>query len=94
MPGGWNVDLARKFIDLAKRLGIPAVPVSRKEVRQAFSSLGRPTRHAIVGEIVRRLPMFASFQPDRRKIWNGEDRRMGLFDAAALVITFFAGRFI
>jgi hypothetical protein len=88
MPGGRNAGLARQFIELAKREGIPAVPISRKEIRQAFSSLGRAPRHAIVSDIVRRLPMFASFQPGRRKIWNGEDRRMGLFDATALVLTF------
>jgi hypothetical protein len=58
-----------------------------------FSSLGRATRYAIVSDIVRRLPMFASFQPGRRKIWNGEDRRMGFFDAAALAITLFTRQF-
>ena len=92
MPGGPKADLARQFIEVAKREGIPAVAASRKEVRQAFSGLGRAPRHAIVSEIVRRLPMFASFQPGRRKIWNGEDRRMGLFDAAALAIAFFTGQ--
>jgi len=89
MPAGRHAGLARQFIELAKRKEIPAVRISRKEVRQAFSSLGRAPRHAIVSEIVRRLPMFASFQPGRRKIWNGEDRRMGFFDAAALALTFF-----
>ena len=92
MPDGWNAELAQRFIGLAKRKEIPVVHISRNEVRQVFSTLGRPTRYAIVREIVRRLPIFASFQPGRRKIWNGEDRRMGFFDAAALVIAFFAGQ--
>jgi hypothetical protein len=92
MPHGRNVELARRFTGLAKRRGMPVLLISRTGIRQAFSSLGRATRSAIVGEIVRRLPPFASFQPGRRKIWNGEDRRMGLFDAAALVITFFTRR--
>jgi hypothetical protein len=89
MPAGRNAGLARQFTELAKREGIPALPISRKEVRQVFANLGKATRYAIVSEIVRRLPMFASFQPGRRKIWNGEDRRMGFFDAAALALTFF-----
>jgi hypothetical protein len=92
MPGGRNAGLAPQFIELAKSEGMPVVPISRNQVRQAFSSLGRAPRQAIVGEIARRLPIFASFQPGRRKIWNGEDRRMGLFDAASLAIAFFTGR--
>ncbi len=92
MPDGRNAALARQLVGLAKREGIPAVPISRAEVRHAFGNLGKVTRYAIIGEIVRRLPMLASFHPGRRKIWNGEDRRMGFFDATALAITFLACR--
>jgi hypothetical protein len=91
MPGGPNAEFDRRFVDLAKRNKIPAVRISRRAVRLAFSSLGRATRYAIVSEIIRRMPVFASFDPGRRKIWNGEDRRMGLFDATALTMTFFTG---
>jgi hypothetical protein len=33
--------------------------------------------------------MFAPYAPPIRKIWNGEDRRMGLFDAIALALAFY-----
>ena len=92
MPDGQNADLARRFVGLATDKEIPAVWVSRREIRQAFSCLGRATRDTIVSEMIRRLPMLVSFQPGRRKIWNGEDRRMGFFDATALAITFFTGQ--
>ena len=44
---------------------------------------------AIAETIAKRIPMFASYVPPIRKIWNGEDRRMGLFDAAALALAFY-----
>jgi len=92
MPGGLNAGLAQEFIGLSRRQGIPAMVISRKEMRRVFASLGKATREAIASEIVQRLPVFAPFRPGRRKIWNGEDRRMGLFDAAALAFALFASR--
>jgi hypothetical protein len=64
------------------------IMVSRHQVREAFSYLGRPTRPAIACAIAERIPFFAPLVPPVRKIWNSEDRRMGLFDAAALALTY------
>lgn len=89
---GRHADLARGLAALAAEAGIPAVVVSRRQIRLAFPTLGRATRPAIVEETIRCVPMLASLAPGRRKIWNSEDRRMGLFDAAALAMTFFFGR--
>jgi hypothetical protein len=66
------------------------VAVSRKKIRETFAYLGSPTRHAIVEAIAKHIPVFTSYVPPIRKIWNGEDRRMSLFDAAALALTFFS----
>jgi hypothetical protein len=63
--------------------------VSRRQIRETFAYLGSPTRHAIMEAIAQHIPMFASYAPPIRKIWNGEDRRMGLFDATALALAFF-----
>lgn len=81
--------LLREIEELAKSREITTAAVSREQIREAFSYLGAPTRIAIVRAIVERMPMLAPFVPPVRKIWNGEDRRMGLFDAAALTLTFF-----
>lgn len=74
---------------LAASKGIGTVKVSRTDIRQAFAHLRRPTRYAIAQTISQRIPIFAPLLPPVRKIWNGENRRMGLFDAAALAMTYF-----
>ena len=73
----------------ARVRGLFTAAISRKQIREAFAYLGSPTRRAIVEAITKRIPMFAAYAPPIRKIWNGEDRRMGLFDAAALAAVFF-----
>ena len=77
---------------LAEGKGVQTRTVSRKEVQQAFAHLGSPTRYAIAESIAKHVPIFAPLLPPARKIWNGEDRRMGLFDAAALALTFLKDR--
>ena len=74
---------------LAKRKGISIARYSREEVRQSFGSLGSPTRYAIVQAIAKQVPIFETYVPPIRKIWKAEDRRMGMFDAAALALTFY-----
>lgn len=68
--------------------GAACIVVSHHQVREAFGYLGRPTRPAIAGAIAERIPFFEALVPPARKIWNSEDRRMGLFDAAALALTY------
>jgi hypothetical protein len=74
---------------LARRKGISIARLSRDEVRQSFGSLGSPTRYAIVQAIAKQVPIFETYVPPIRKIWKAEDRRMGMFDAAALALTFY-----
>ena len=77
---------------LAEGKGVQTHTVSRMEIQRAFAHLGSPTRYAIAGSIAKDIPTFAPLMPPARKIWNGEDRRMGLFDAAALALTYFRAR--
>jgi hypothetical protein len=86
--GDEGAEIIQVLTDLAKKRGIPTACISRKQIRKTFAHLGSPTRYAIVEAIAKHLPILHSFVPGRRKIWNGEDRRMGLFDAAALALTF------
>jgi hypothetical protein len=74
--------------ELAGRKGVPTYQVSRQDIQRAFAHLGSPTRCAIAESIAKQIPMFAPLMPPPRKIWNGEDRRMALFDAVALAVTF------
>jgi len=80
----------QRLLQLSVENEIPTVGISREEVRRAFSASKEASRHTIAAAIVLRFPHLSSFDPDRRKLWKGEDRRMGIFNAAALGLTFFA----
>ena len=49
-------------------------------------------KDAIAEAIVKHVPAFARYLPPVRKPWMSEDKKMGLFDAAALALTFIQGR--
>jgi hypothetical protein len=75
--------------ELAKAKGIATVQFPREEVRRTFRYLGTPTRYAVARSIAKRIPSFDRYLPPIRQFWKGEDRRMGIFDAAALALTFY-----
>lgn len=82
--------LAWAFAAHAEGHGIPFVTRSRRDVLTAFAHLCPCTKQAIVKEIIEMIPVFAQHTPRIRKPWMSEDARMGLFDAAALALSFFA----
>jgi Holliday junction resolvasome RuvABC endonuclease subunit len=75
--------------ELAEHYGIPVHVFSRAQVRQAFESFGLTSKHFIAETIAKHIPAFDRYLPPPRKPWMSEDARMGLFDAAALALTFF-----
>ena len=77
--------------EAAEQKGVPTHRLSRKDIQQTFVHTGSQTRYEIAVTIAKHFPMLAPLLPPARKIWNGEDRRMGLFDAAALALTFLGG---
>jgi hypothetical protein len=84
-----HAKLVETLKKIADREGISITRFSRDQVRQSFSALGSPTRYAIVQAIAKQVPIFETYVPPVRKIWKAEDRRMGMFDAAALALTFY-----
>src|SRR5216684_1253175 len=74
---------------LADSPGIRVHSYTREHVRGAFGHLGSPTKHAIAEAIAKNIPWFERRLPPPRKPWAAEDPRMGIFDAAALALTFF-----
>jgi hypothetical protein len=82
-------NLNAAILKSAEDVGILVCAFSRDQVRAAFSSAQPLTKHAMAEAIVKHIPAFESFLPEPRKWWNSEDPRMGLFDAAALALTFF-----
>jgi hypothetical protein len=79
---------------LAETQGIQTFSYSREQTRQTFAPFGGTTKQMIAEAIGKLVPAFGNFIPPVRKIWRNEHSRMALFDAAALVLTYFhaAGR--
>ena len=91
-----GTSIARVMVQAAEKRawlnGVPSHRLSRNDIRRDFARTGSSTRYTIARAIVKDIPVFAPLMPAARKIWNGEDRHMGLFDAAALALTFLRRR--
>ncbi|MCA1530462.1 hypothetical protein [Bradyrhizobium yuanmingense] len=86
----WISKLNGSIAELAKDRGIPVFAYSRAQVRTAFDEYGGPpTKQTLAELIAKHIPAFEQYVPPPRKPWMSEDRRMGLFDAAALALVFF-----
>jgi Holliday junction resolvasome RuvABC endonuclease subunit len=79
--------LCRSLVSLANGRGIDVAIYSRKDVNACFATAGARTRYEIAEAIARQVPALAPRLPAKRRAWNAEDRRMALFNAAALVFT-------
>jgi hypothetical protein len=75
--------------EIADAWGVPIYAYSRVHVRQCFAAPNFPTKQTIAEAIARHVPAFERYLPPPRKPWDSEHARMGLFDAAALALTFF-----
>jgi hypothetical protein len=73
----------------AEERGVPIYAYSRADVRSAFGHLGVINKHDLAEVIAKHIPAFERYVPPPRKLWMSEDARMGLFDATALILTFF-----
>jgi hypothetical protein len=84
-------NLNASIFELSESRGISISAISRAQVHTAFGHLEVCTRHAIAEAIAKNLPAFENLLPPPRKWWNSEHTRMGMFNAAALALTFFHG---
>jgi hypothetical protein len=82
-------ELNESLIALADELGVAAIAIPRSTVRQRFAAQGFATKQLMAEAVARYLPSFERFVPPIRKPWMSEDRRMGLFEAIALVLVYF-----
>jgi hypothetical protein len=73
----------------AHQKGIPVFKYSRAEVYDCFASAGFVNKQVLAELIAKHIPAFEQYVPPPRKPWKSEDARMGIFDAAALALTFF-----
>ncbi len=82
-------ELNAAIAELAEVRGLPVHTFSRDKVREAFWHYGATTKQALAEIIAKHIPAFERYVPPPRKPWQSEDARMGIFDAAALALTFF-----
>jgi hypothetical protein len=89
-PGSRRARRIRTLINLvaghAAEEGMSTAFFSRAAVRTCF---GLETKRQIAEAIARELPELEPRMPPIRRIWMSEDRRMGIFDAVSLAMTFF-----
>lgn len=74
----------------AETENLTLVRYSRARVKQTFREAGAIRRHEIAQAIVSYIPAFTHRMPKVRKLWQSEDHRLALFDAAALALTHYA----
>ena len=79
--------LCRAMIASANLLGVEVHVYGRPDIEQCFATAGARSRQEIAEAVARILPMLAYRLPIKRKPWKSDDRRMGLFNAAALALT-------
>lgn len=68
---------------------IPVAKYSSSRIKEVFSFFDIKNKHEIAQRICEWLPELASRIPPERKPWMSEDRRMSIFDAVALILTYY-----
>lgn len=89
---GWAKDSVPKIQQMAAEINIESRCFSRKEMKRAFASSNASTKYQMATVIAKLFPELEPRLPAVRKPWMSEDYRMGIFDAVALGVTFFAKR--
>jgi hypothetical protein len=71
-------------------IGVPIAHISDTKVKRTFRQCAEPTKDEIAKFLAACFPELAWQLPPRRRPWQPEDRRMSVFDAAALGLAYFA----
>ena len=81
--------LVPQIIMLANAHQMKVKLFSRHQLMKTFFPDGEGTKHALAETLAQRFPdELESELPPKRKAWMAEDRRMDIFIAVALVLTF------
>jgi Holliday junction resolvasome RuvABC endonuclease subunit len=86
--------VSRQILHRAASEGVIVLHLDRREVRSAFAPLGAVSKPDIASAIAIALPALKHRLPPIRKLWMSEDARQLIFDAAALVLTYYKGKHI
>ena len=72
----------------SRRRRIPVRFISRGDVNRAFVGF-ESNKYEVASALAKQFPALASRLPPKRKIWQIENYRMGIFDAAAVGVAYF-----
>jgi len=75
------------ILAVGKKHRIPAHLISKGVLTKAFA-LNEQNKYAVASAVAQQLPELAPKLPRKRKIWEGEDYRISIFDAAAAGIAY------
>jgi len=75
----------------ARSRRIPVRFISRRDVNRTFVGFDS-NKYEVASALARQFPDLASRLPPKRKCWQSEDYRMGIFDAAAVGVAYFVRR--
>ena len=92
-----RVDRIKSLLDdiaqTAETSGLKVVAFSGKQLRKSLLNDPNGTKHQMATEIAKQFPdALAEKLPPKRRAWDVEHWRMGMFDAAALALTFWRRR--
>jgi Holliday junction resolvasome RuvABC endonuclease subunit len=82
-------DLGLAIVNLAADRGLSIAVYRKSDVQDAFAAAGARTREEIAEATLRNLPMLSPRRPEKPAPGDGEDKRMAIFSAAALVLTWY-----
>jgi len=85
--------LHRQIIELAASRKIKVSLFSGKMLRIALVGDVKGTKHEMAEFLAKKYPIeLAGKLPPKRRLWENEDGRMDMFDAAGLAVVFWAGK--
>jgi hypothetical protein len=70
---------------------IPLRFITPRDVNRAFVGF-ESNKYEVASALAKQFPTLASKLPPKRKCWQSEDYRMGIFDAAAVGVAYFTRR--
>ena len=68
---------------------IPVRLITPREVNRAFVGF-ESNKYEVASALAKQFPSLTSRLPPKRKCWQSEDYRMGIFDAAAVGVAYFS----
>lgn len=83
------VELYEAIVALAKRKMIQVVRYPMRKIREHFAYRNATTKYEIALQIAKIIPAFSYQIPPRPVIWRSENARQGLYDAAAVGLTYY-----